>query len=170
MRWVESNRADPVARALADRHYSRQKVGSPQFVQPGRCCVFIEREAKAYWVTSWPFAEYVKHDWAGAWQCTAFRSEDAGGSIELIRQAVAATRAHFGEPPELGLVTMIDPSKVTPILTRGVPTFGWVWIKAGFKYVGKTKAGLLVFQMLPDHMPAAAPVLPRTALELPVAA
>jgi hypothetical protein len=164
MRWCESNRADPMARVIADRHYNRQKVGSPQFVPPGRCCVLLEQTGKAFWVTSWPFAEYVKHDWAGAWLCSAFRSEDAGGSVELVRQALAASRAHFGEPPELGLVTFIDSRKVEPILTRGVPSFGFIWIKAGFSYVGKTKAGLLVFQILPKDMPAAAPALPRGGL------
>lgn len=166
MRWVVSNRADPIARVIADRHYNRQKIGSPQFVPPGRCCVLLEQAGKAFWVTSWPFAEYVKHEWAGAWVCSAFRSEDAGGSVELIRQALAASRAHFGEPPELGCVTFIDSRKVEPILTRGVPSFGFTWVKAGFKYVGKTKAGLLVYQILPADMPEAAAALPRSALTI----
>jgi len=164
MRWCTSHRADPIARKIADRHYNRQKIGSPQFVPPGRCCVLLEQFGKAFWVTSWPFAEYVKHEWAGAWVCSAFRSENAGGSVELVRQALAATRAHFGEPHELGLVTFIDPRKVTPILIRGVPSFGWVWIKAGFKFVGKTKGDLLAYQILPDAMPAAAPALQRSML------
>ena len=63
--WVLSHRADPAARVLADRHYNRQKIGSPQFVPPGRCVVFISRNALAFWVTSWPYAEFVKHAWAG---------------------------------------------------------------------------------------------------------
>lgn len=167
MRWVKSYRADPLARVIADRHYNRQKVGSKQFVPPGSCCVLLEREQKAFWVTSAPKAEYVKHDWAGAWVCSAFRSEDAGGSVELVRQALAASRHQLGEPPALGLVTFIDARKVEPIMTRGVPCFGWVWRKAGFHYVGKTKDGLLVFQILPVDMPAAAPALPRTALKIP---
>ena len=159
MRWVKSHRADPRARVLADRHYNRQKVGSPQFVPPGRCCVLLERHEKAFWVTSWPFAEYVKHAWAGAWVCSAFRSEDAGDSVELIRQAVAATRAHFGEPPELGMVTFVDTKHVEPVMTHGVPTWGRTWRKAGFRYVGKTKAGLLAFRLAPLDMPNAEPAL-----------
>lgn len=162
MRWCLSHRADPAARELADRHYNRQKIGSPQFVPPGACCVLLEKNGRAFWVTSAPKAEYVKHDWAGAWVCSAFRSEDAGGSIELIQQAIAATQAHLGDPPNLGIVTFVDPRHVKPIMTRGVPTFGWVWIKAGFKYVGKTKAGLLVFQMLPADMPPSEPALQRS--------
>ena len=39
MIWSLSNRADPFARDIADRHYNRQKIGSPQFVPPGRCVV-----------------------------------------------------------------------------------------------------------------------------------
>ena len=72
MQWRLSHRADPLARDLADRHYNRQKIGSPQFVPPGRCVVlYMENpQGKAFWVTSWPFAEYVKHAWGGAWMCS----------------------------------------------------------------------------------------------------
>lgn len=122
----------------------------------------LEETGRAFWVTSWPFGEYVKHDWPGAWICSAFRSEDAGGSIELVRQAVAATRHFFGETPEQGIVTFLDPRKVEPIMTRGVPSFGWVWVKAGFHYVGKTKAGLLAYQMLPADMPPPFPAQARS--------
>jgi hypothetical protein len=62
MRWYLSHRADPRALVLADRHYNRQKIGSPQFVPPGRCLVLLTRNADALWVTSWPYAEYVRHD------------------------------------------------------------------------------------------------------------
>lgn len=168
MRWCASNRADPVARVIADRHYNRQAVGAEQFVPPGRCVVLVEDTARAFWVTSWPFAEYVKHGWPGAWICSAFRSEDAGGSIELVRQALSATRAALGEPPELGLVTFIDHQKVKPTLIRNHPTWGWIWIKAGFRYVGQTKAGLLAFQILPADMPAPIAAKQRLAQGLPL--
>lgn len=39
MIWQLSDRADPEARRIADRHYNRQKPGTPQFVPPGRCLV-----------------------------------------------------------------------------------------------------------------------------------
>jgi hypothetical protein len=110
---------------------------------------------RAFWITSAPYAEYVKHAWAGAWVCSAFRSEGAGGSIELIRQALSATRFYYGEPPELGLVTFIDPRFVRPIMVRGKKTWGWTWLKAGFRAVGRTKGGLLAFQMFRDDFPPA---------------
>lgn len=155
--WQLSNRADPKAREIADRHYNRQKVGSPQFVPPGRCCVlYAETETGcAFWVTSFPFAEYVRHAWAGAWVCSAFRNERAGVASEMIKEAVAITREHFGEPPELGMITFIDTKKVKPIKVHGRDTWGLTYIKAGFRYVGKTKGGLLAFQLLPCDMPPA---------------
>lgn len=83
MIWHQSYRADPKAREVADRHYNRQKPGTPNFVPPGRCCVFYTENqgGKALWVTSFPFAQYVRHQWAGAWVCSAFRNE--GGRNRL---------------------------------------------------------------------------------------
>lgn len=161
MRWCKSNRADPAARRLADRHYNRQKIGAPQFAPTGSCVVFLTDCARAFWITSFPFAEYVKHAWAGAWVCTAFRSEGAGCASMLIRQALAATRAHYGDPPPLGLVTMINRAKVMPVVVRGEKVYGWTWRKAGFREVGETQGGLLVMQITPDDMPAAMLANPR---------
>lgn len=63
--WRRSYRADPAALPLADRHYNRQKIGSPQFVPPGTCLVLLTEDRSAVWVTSWPKAEYVQHAWGG---------------------------------------------------------------------------------------------------------
>lgn len=156
MRWHLSHRADQKARVLADRHYNRQKIGTPQFVPPGRCAVFLSDDEKAFWVTSWPFAEYVKHAWPGAWVCSAFRNEECGKSSELILQAVAATRFVMGEPPALGMITFVDPKKVKPTIVHGEKIWGYSYWKAGFRAVGKTKAKLWAFQMLPSEMPLAA--------------
>lgn len=148
MRWHLSHRADPRALPLADRHYNRQKPGSPQFVPPGRCLVLLTEEADALWVSSWPFAEYVKHAWAGAWVCSCFRNESTHLSSELIREAVAATRAFWGEPPPLGMVSFVDTTK-----TRRKRDPGRCYRKAGWSPVGHTKGGLVALQVLPEEMP-----------------
>ena len=44
------------ARRIAARHYNRQKIGTQQFVPPGRCYVLLAVPGPALWVTSWPFA------------------------------------------------------------------------------------------------------------------
>ena len=98
--WALSNRFDREALPMADRHYNRRKIGSPQFVPPGRCVVL--RQPQALWVTSWPFAQYVRHAWPGAWVNSLFRNEGAGLSSELIREAIAATRANWPNIPALG--------------------------------------------------------------------
>jgi hypothetical protein len=108
MQWERSHRFDARALPLADRHYNRRKVGSPQFVPPGRCLVLLTPDATALWTTSWPFAEYVRHAWAGAWVCSAFRNESPHLSSGLIRDAVSATRHLYGDPPALGMVTFVD--------------------------------------------------------------
>lgn len=167
-RWCVSHRADPAAARLADRHYNRQKIGTPQFAPTGSCAVFLTDCGRAFWITSAPLAEWVKHAWAGAWVCSAFRSEGAGVASVLIRQAVAATRAHYGEPPPLGMVTFIDRRKVRPTMVRGEPTWGWTYRRAGFHYAGETKGGLMVMQMLPPDMPAAFPAAARTMIGTPL--
>jgi len=157
MRWRRVTRANPQARDLADRHYSRQSVGAEQFVPPGRCLVLLSATADgggAYWVTSWPFAEFTRHAWAGAWVCSAFRNEGAGLSSALIVEAVAATRWRWPDPPALGMVTFVDASKV-----RRKRDPGRCFRKAGFRPCGETRGGLMALRLAPEDMPAAeAPV------------
>jgi hypothetical protein len=149
MNWERSNRADPEAVVLADRHYNRQKPGTPQFVPPGRCLVFLTTDRLAVWVTSAPFAEYTKHAWAGAWINTLFRREPGAGlASTLIREAVAATVAIWPNVPALGMVSFVDASK-----TRHKRDPGRCYRKAGFRHVGFTQGGLWAFQMLPAEMP-----------------
>lgn len=139
MLWFRSHRFDRRALPLADRHYNRRKVGSPQFVPPGSCCVFLTEGADALWVTSAPLAAYVRHAWAGAWVCSCFRNESGHLASELINQAVAATRAHYGAIPDLGMITFVDERKVRPTMVRGREVWGWTYMRAGFEPVGRTK-------------------------------
>ena len=161
--WRLSWRADPEVRALADRHYNRQNVGASQFVPPGRCLVLktAERPPLAAWITSWPFAEYVQHAWAGAWVNSLFRNEGDHRSSDLIRWAVAHTRATWPAAPPLGIVSFVDAEK-----TEGKEVPGWCYRRAGWSHVGYTQAGLYAFQQLPgqrvkrrsEPMPEAVPV------------
>ena len=151
--WEQSWRADPRSRRVADRHYNRQSIGAAQFVPPGRCQVLYRRTdaGQAFWVTSWPFPEYVKHAWPGAWVCSAFRNEGAGLSSDLIIAAVGAARSKW-EPPPLGMITFVNHRKV-----RGKRDPGYCFLVAGFQRVGTTKAGLIALQLLPEAMPEARP-------------
>ena len=72
---------------------------------------------------------------------------------DMIKQAVAATRWRYGDPPELGMITFLDRSKVAPIKVRGVETWGRTWALAGFEHVGYTQGGLMAWQLKPEKMP-----------------
>jgi hypothetical protein len=160
MPWSRSHRADPRAVRLADRHYSRVKPGTPQFVPPGRCLVLLTAPCDALWVSSWPYAAYVQRAYPGAWLCSCFRNEGPALSSALIRAAVAATRAHWGDPPAEGMVTMIDRARV-----RGKKHFGYCYRMAGFREAGWTQGGLLILQLLPQDMP---PPCPAQHQQLPL--
>jgi hypothetical protein len=159
MIWQLSHRADKEVLPLVDQHYSRGKPGTPQFAPPGTCIVFKAKAGgvvRAVWGSSYPKAEYVKHRWAGAWQCFIFRNEspDLWLSSELVAQAVAATRAValelplWGAPPPMGMVTFVDEDK-----TRRKRDPGRCYLKAGWNHVGYTEGGLVALQQLPLEMP-----------------
>ena len=97
MRWRLVSPCDPVGRALADRHYSRQTPGSRRFVPPGRCVVLVSLCGRAVWATVQQ--RHVRHQWPGAWMCSIFRNEGAGMSSELVAEALAATVAKWGPAP-----------------------------------------------------------------------
>lgn len=182
IQWELSHRCDPRGRALADRHYSRQTVGAKNFVQPGKCLVLVKPDdylegASAVWVSTWPYAEYVLHDWRGphplpstryverfnkktgtkmmqpetpgTWNNALFRNESRTLSSFLIRQAVAVTLGVWGESPPMGMVTMVWGAKVSP-----KATVGRCYLEAGFHHVGKTRKGDKdVFILSPEDMP-----------------
>lgn len=163
MTWEVTYRSDPRARAVADRHYNRQSVGAVNFAPPGRALVLLTPDADALWVTSWPYPEYVLHEWRGAWINSAFRNEapDRHLSSDLILEAVAVTRARWADVPALGMVTFIDTRKV-----RRKRDPGRCYRRAGFVPVGHTKSGLLALQLPPDAMPPAHPAPPGLQLAL----
>ena len=150
MNWSLSYRADPAARLLADRHYSRQKPGSTQFVPPGRCLVL--KHAEAIWVTSWPFPEYVKHAWPGLFVCSIFRNESTILSSTLICEALAVTRWKWPDMPDGGMVTFVNAEKV-----RKKRDPGRCFLKAGFRRVGTTKGGLIALQLQAARFPPTQP-------------
>lgn len=155
MIWQLSNRFDARAALVADRHYSRQKPGTNQFMPSGSTFVLyaVVGGAEVIWGTSWPYLEYTKHEWAGAWICSIFRNEGCGLSSEMVRQAIAATRLHYGGRPPRGMVTFVDPASVAH---KRDP--GRCFRKAGFRPVGFSKRrGHLALQLDPLDMPEPAP-------------
>ena len=163
MRWERSHRFDQRALPLADRHYSRQKPGTPQFVRPSRNVVLLTPSRDALWVSVYHKPECCDHAWPGAWECALFRNEGPSLASELIREAVAATRWLWSDlwtdPPTLGMITTVDPTKV-----RHKRDPGRCFLKAGFRRVGAMKSGLPVFQLAAVDMPEPCAPLGHLAL------
>jgi hypothetical protein len=116
---------------------------------------------KAFWITSWPFAEYVKHAWGGAFVCSAFRNEGDMLSSALIVEAVRITRwyaaSEWRSPVhDHGFITFVDPDK-----TKRKRDPGRCFLKAGFVNVGETVGGLTALQLCPARLVYFPPLVPR---------
>lgn len=135
--WMVTHKGDRTCRLLADRHYSRQTIGSPQFCRPGHNLVLRTARGDAVWVT-W---QGIRDDGLDAWECTIFRNESRFLSSEMIESAVQATLTEWGTPPKDGIITYVDQSKVRS------SNPGFCFLKAGFERAGKSrKRGLILLQ------------------------
>lgn len=152
MNWQLSHRADKAALPLADRHYSRQKIGSPQFVPPGRCVVLITPDHDALWVTHWPFAHLQFHGHGDMWICSLFRNESDILSSQLITEALAVTRWVWENVAPDGTLTYVDATKV-----KHKRDPGRCFLKAGFvrHHTNSKKDGLVPLLLPPSEHPVA---------------
>jgi len=160
MLWTKTTKFDPRAASLADRHYTRQTVGSPQFMPSGRTIVLLTEDGLAVWGTSWQVGDgvlWATHDWPRAWICSIFRNEGPTLSSLLVEQAVAASRAVWGDPPEQGFVTFVDAAKV-----RAKRDPGRCFLRAGWQNVGQTRSGKVALQLPADSFPEPEPPLGST--------
>jgi hypothetical protein len=79
-----SNRFDCELAELADRHYSRQKIGSPQFIAPGRNLVYRDQSGLVVFVWLW---QAYRDDGEEGYCCSIFRNETPRRSSEIILEA-----------------------------------------------------------------------------------
>ncbi|KKM70534.1 hypothetical protein LCGC14_1439730 [marine sediment metagenome] len=137
MDWLPVSKCDIRARCIADRHYSRQKIGAPQFTRPGNNLVFLLEDCSALWVSWKPANGISRMDDAGnAYECTIFRNEGKLLSSDLIKAAVQLTEEIWGKPKD-GWITYIG-DKVVKSVNKG-----YCFKMAGFKVVGRNKKGNL---------------------------
>lgn len=132
--WVRVKKSDKVACALADRHYSRRKIGSPQFMPPGQTIVMVGFDDAAVfgWWRPHPDSGIKQMNGYDGWTCTIFRNESTHLSSELIVYAEAAF-AEFGYDigPD-GLLTYVWDSKIASANP------GYCFKKAGWKVAGRS--------------------------------
>lgn len=135
--WMVTHKGDRSCRLLADRHYSRQTIGHPMFTRPGKNLVLRSAGGDAVWVT-W---RGIRDDGLDAFECTIFRNESTVLSSELIKDAVKATQAEWGNFPKDGIITYVYAEKVRST------NAGCCFKKAGWKHIGQSKKrGLILLQ------------------------
>lgn len=138
--WAAVDRCHPAARALADRHYSRQTPGAVDFLPPGRTLALITHDQRAVW------GAVENLDPAGnpRWRVTIFRREGGARASELVTEATHTTaaywRRHYGRLPSVPLQTEVDPAQ-----TRRKRDPGRCFRRAGWTVVDERR-GLVILQ------------------------
>lgn len=115
--WMlsESGAFDAIGKRLADGHYSRRKIGSPQFLPPGQRFVLVSRDFKSVW--GWwrphPNSGIVAMNGLDGWTCTIFRRTGGTLASDLVLDAERAIKLlGYGCGPS-GMLTYIWNAKVT---------------------------------------------------------
>lgn len=135
--WTESLvrtwAADPECAALADRHYSRGRIGSKQFAPSGRKLILRNTVGSIVFVWLWPDPQY-RDDGQVGYNNTLFRNESGRRSSAVILEAEAAAVRVWGPGRAY---TYIDAAKVQS------PNPGYCFKCAGWHHAGYSKdAGL----------------------------
>ena len=111
--WQQVTKFDPRTAALADRHYSRRKIGSRQFMPPGQTMILLSEDEKAVfgWWRPHPALGLSSMNGLDGWTCTIFRNEGEARSSELILAAEEILLAKYDCGPD-GLLTYVWSKKI----------------------------------------------------------
>lgn len=172
MFWKLVERADYRARCLADRHYSRRKIGAREFCPPGNNIVLLGLNDDALWVSHRPDPNanlaMKRQDGFDYYDNPYFRNESVNRASDMIREALAITRYLWQDyqPPD-GFHSFVDERKVKPIRVHGKEVYGWVFLKAGFDlYPHRTKSNKLLRYIIPlDRWLQIEPIAPMIEVE-----
>lgn len=129
--WTLSHKYDRTGAALADRHYSRRKVGAPQFMPPGETVVLVRPDTVFGWWRPHPRSGLKAMNGLDGWTCTIFRREglDAPLASEMILDAELALEGRTCGPS--GLLTYVAECKVRS------PNPGYCFLQAGYRRIGR---------------------------------
>ena len=112
--WERVTKFDPRTAALADRHYSRRKVGSPQFMPPGQTVILYRSRAVFGWWRPHPSSGIRAMNGLDGWTCTIFRNESGLLSSTMILAAERALAALHACGPS-GFITYVWDSRVLSV-------------------------------------------------------
>jgi hypothetical protein len=124
-----TTKADPEMVMLADSHYSRQKIGTPQFMPPGKTIVI--RNSEGTLLFGWLWQQY-RDDRESGYNCSIFRNESGRLCSEIILECEEIVIKCWGLNR---FFTYVDPSEITS------PNPGYCFKKAGWKFVRTVSDG-----------------------------
>lgn len=131
--WYQVKETNPLARGLADRHYSRITPGHPLFVGPGEeRMILMSADNTALFV--WRKTRFRQDGQKGI-ECSIFRNEGPRMSSYLIQEAVKLARMKW---PGERLFTYVNGKKI-----RSTDP-GHCFIMAGWRKCGKSAGGLTI--------------------------
>lgn len=135
--WRRTTKFDSSACALADRHYSRRKIGAPQFMPPGQTIVLLSSDARAVfgWWRPDPASGIVAMNRLDGWTCTIFRNESGRLSSDMILAAEDELYRYASDIGPDGLITYVWDARVQ---SRNP---GFCFLKAGWHRGGRSADG-----------------------------
>lgn len=132
--WQRVTKFDRDACALADRHYSRRKVGSPQFMPPGQTIVLLTTDKAAVfgWWRPDPASGIKAMNGLDGWTCTIFRNEGPVLSSELILDAELCLQLLASDIGPDGMLTYVWDRKIKSANP------GYCFKRAGWRAIGRS--------------------------------
>jgi hypothetical protein len=112
--WVVSHKFDRRGAELADGHYSRRTVGSPQFMPPGQTLILVARDGASLfgWWRPHPRSGIKAMNGLDGWTCTIFRRTGGARASDMILEAETILSARQSCGPS-GLLTYVWDAKVS---------------------------------------------------------
>jgi hypothetical protein len=135
--WERVTKFDARAAALADRHYSRRTVGSPQFMPPGQTVVLLAADALAVfgWWRPHPASGLRAMNGLDGWTCTIFRNESPVLSSTLVLAAERSLVAAGVTCGPSGMLTYVWDARIRSTNP------GACFKRAGWRAVGRSADG-----------------------------
>ena len=135
--WQRIDKFYPPACRLADRHYSRRKPGSPQFMPPGQTIILLTQDEDALfgWWRPHPSSGLQAMNGLDGWTCTIFRNESSRLSSEPILAAEEELLERADSIGPDGLLTYVWDSRIQ---SRNP---GYCFKMAGWKRAGRSADG-----------------------------
>lgn len=131
IKWVQVSKFDPRSAALADRHYSRRKIGAPQFMPPGETVILYHPKGAVFgWWRPHPKSGIKAMNGLDGWTCTIFRNETKILSSQMILAAEKFLLLKSCGPS--GLLTYVWDKKITSVNP------GYCFKRAGYQKIGRS--------------------------------